>query len=434
MGLLNKANLALNLVSPFELKGSVVSSAGILIEANGPKVPVGSHVAICTNGKEHLAQVVGFKNDNILVMPFDLVEGVTLGTEVISKDTLGGVLVSDELMGRVIDGLGNPMDGKEPIISGEKVSLYNNPPNPVTRTRIKECFDTGVRAINGILSMGQGQRIGIMAGSGVGKSTLLGMIARHSESDVNVIALIGERGREVREFIEKDLGEEGMKRSVVVIATGDKSAILRIRAAFLATSIAEYFRDKGKKVVLMMDSVTRLAMAQREIGLATGEPPSTKGYTPSVFAMLPKLLERAGTSDGEGSITGIYTVLVEGDDMNEPIADTTRGILDGHFVLDRKLAGKGHFPAIDVLQSVSRVMPDVVPSEVVDMASQVRDLIATYRDNEDLITIGAYKEGQNLKVDRAVALNDKINEFLRQKASLKATKEETFDMLKEILS
>ena len=434
MGLLDKANAALNFVSPFELKGSVVSSAGILIEANGPKVPVGSHVAICTNGKEHLAQVVGFKNDNILVMPFDLVEGVTLGTEVISRDSSSGVLVSDKLIGRVIDGLGNPMDGKEAILTGEKVSLYNEPPNPVTRTRIKECFDTGVRAINGLLSIGLGQRIGIMAGSGVGKSTLLGMIARHSESDINVIALIGERGREVREFIEKDLGEEGIKRSVVVVATGDKSAILRIRAAFLATSIAEYFRAKGKKVVLMMDSVTRLAMAQREIGLATGEPPSTKGYTPSVFAMLPKLLERAGTCDGEGSITGLYTVLVEGDDMNEPIADTTRGILDGHFVLDRKLAGRGHFPAIDVLQSVSRVMPDIVSSEVVDMASEVRDLIATYRDNEDLITIGAYKAGQNLKVDRAVSLNDKINGFLKQKASEKCTKDETFNMLREILT
>ncbi|MDD7472567.1 MAG: FliI/YscN family ATPase [Bdellovibrionota bacterium] len=434
MGLLDKANAALNFVSPFELKGSVVSSAGILIEANGPKVPVGSHVAICTNGKEHLAQVVGFKNDNILVMPFDLVEGVTLGTEVISRDSSSGVLVSDKLIGRVIDGLGNPMDGKEAILTGEKVSLHNDPPNPVTRTRIKDCFDTGVRAINGLLTIGLGQRIGIMAGSGVGKSTLLGMIARHSDSDINVIALIGERGREVREFIEKDLGEEGIKRSIVVVATGDKSAILRIRAAFLATSISEYFRAKGKKVVLMMDSVTRLAMAQREIGLATGEPPSTKGYTPSVFAMLPKLLERAGTCDGEGSITGLYTVLVEGDDMNEPIADTTRGILDGHFVLDRKLAGRGHFPAIDVLQSVSRVMPDIVSSDVVDMASEVRDLIATYRDNEDLITIGAYKAGQNLKVDRAVSLNDKINGFLKQKASEKCTKEETFNMLKEILT
>ncbi|MGI6680570.1 MAG: FliI/YscN family ATPase [Bdellovibrionota bacterium] len=433
MGLLNKANEALNLISPFELIGSVVSSAGVLIEANGPKVPVGSHVAILAQGKECLAQVVGFKNSNILIMPYDLVEGITLGTKVISKDSLNGVLVSDKLIGRVIDGLGNPMDEKEAILTGEKVSLYNAPPNPVTRSRIRDCFDTGVRAINGLLSIGQGQRIGIMAGSGVGKSTLLGMIARHSESDVNVIALIGERGREVREFIEKDLGKEGLERSVVVIATGDKSAILRIRAAFLATSIAEYFREQGKKVVLMMDSVTRLAMAQREIGLASGEPPSTKGYTPSVFAMLPKLLERAGTCDKEGSITGLYTVLVEGDDMNEPIADATRGILDGHIVLDRKLAGRGHFPAIDILQSVSRVMPDVVRDEVVQNASMLRDLVATYRDNEDLITIGAYKEGQNIKVDRAVSLNDDINKFLKQKANVKCTKEEAFDMLSKIV-
>lgn len=433
MSLLNNALSSLDFVSSYELKGTVIRSTGILIESNGPKVSVGSHVVICCNGKECLGQVVGFKNENILIMPFDLVQGISSGTQVIARGNSGDVLVSNDLVGRVIDGLGMPMDGKEEIKIGTKVPLYNNPPNPITRTRIKECFDTGVRAINGLLTVGCGQRVGIMAGSGVGKSTLLGMIARHSDSDINVIALIGERGREVREFIEKDLGEEGLKRSIVVVATGDKSAILRIRAAFLATSIAEYFREQGKKVILMMDSVTRLAMAQREIGLATGEPPSSKGYTPSVFAMLPKLLERAGTSSGTGSITGIYTVLVEGDDMNEPIADATRGILDGHFVLDRKLAGRGHYPAIDILQSVSRVMPDIVSEEVVDMASDVRDIIATYRDNEDLITIGAYKAGQNKKVDRAVSLIDKVNGFLRQKAKQKSTKEDTWKALKEIL-
>ncbi len=432
MSLLNKAMASLDFVSSYELKGSVIRSTGILIEANGPRVPVGSHVAIYANNKEYLAQVVGFKKDNILIMPFDLVHGISSGTSVIARENTGDVLVSDKLVGRVIDGLGMPMDGKEEIKVGKSVPLYNNPPNPVTRARIHECFDTGVRAINGLLTVGSGQRIGIMAGSGVGKSTLLGMIARHSDSDVNVIALIGERGREVREFIEKDLGEEGLKRSVVVVATGDKSAILRIRAAFLATSIAEYFREQDKKVILMMDSVTRLAMAQREIGLATGEPPSSKGYTPSVFAMLPKLLERAGTSSGDGSITGIYTVLVEGDDMNEPIADATRGILDGHFVLDRKLAGRGHYPAIDVLQSISRLMTDIVPEEISDFASQVRDVIATYRDNEDLITIGAYKAGQNPKVDKAVSLINKVNSFLCQKANQKCTKEETWKALKEI--
>lgn len=434
MNLLNNAIKSLDFASPYELKGTVIKMTGILVEANGPRVPIGSHVCLCCENKDYVGQVVGFKENNILIMPYEQLQGIAPGVEVKSHDDTGYVLASDKLIGRVIDGLGEPMDGKERIVEGVKMPLNNDPPNPFTKTRIHDCFDTGVRAINGLLSVGQGQRIGIMAGSGVGKSTLLGMIAKHSESDVNVIALIGERGREVREFIEKDLGEEGIKRSVVVVATGDKSAILRIRAAFMATTIAEYFRAQGKKVVLMMDSVTRLAMAQREIGLATGEPPSTKGYTPSVFSMLPRLLERAGTDSGKGSITGLYTVLVEGDDMNEPIADATRGILDGHFVLDRKLAGKGHYPAIDILQSVSRVMPDVVDEEVVDMASDVRDIIATYRDNEDLITIGAYKKGQNAHVDRAVSLIDDVNKFLKQKAKEKCTKEETFERLKEILS
>jgi flagellum-specific ATP synthase len=273
-----------------------------------------------------------------------------------------------------------------------------------------------------------------MAGSGVGKSTLLGMVAKHAESEVNVIGLVGERGREVREFIERDLGEEGLKRSVCVVATGDQSPILRLRAAFLATAIAEYYRDKGKKVVLMLDSVTRLAMAQREIGLAVGEPPSTRGYTPSVFSMLPKLLERAGTCAGEGSITGLYTILVEGDDMNEPIADATRGILDGHIVLSRKLAGKGHYPAIEVLESVSRVMPDIVAPEVVEMAAKTRDLIAIYRDTEDLITIGAYKPGQNPKVDEAVNLHEAVDSFLKQKPTEKAAINESWQMLAQILA
>jgi len=269
--------------------------------------------------------------------------------------------------------------------------------------------------MNGFLTMGEGQRTGIMAGSGVGKSTLLGMIAKHSKSEVNVIGLIGERGREVREFIERDLGEEGLKRSVVVVATGNESALMRIRASLYATALAEYFRDQEKKVVLMLDSVTRLAMAQREIGLAIGEPPSTRGYTPSVFSLLPKLLERAGTTEGQGSITALYTVLVEGDDMNEPVADAVRGILDGHVVLNRDLASKGHFPAIDVLQSISRVMNDIVPSQFVDIASEARDILATYKDTEDLITIGAYKAGQNPRVDRAVGAIDMLNSFLRQK-------------------
>ena len=288
--------------------------------------------------------------------------------------------------------------------------------------------------MNAFLTMGCGQRIGIMAGSGVGKSTLLGMIAKHSTSDVNVIGLVGERGREVREFMERDLGAEGLKRSVVVVATGNEPALLRIRAAFLATAIAEYFRDKGKRVVLMVDSVTRLAMAQRELGLAIGEPPSTRGYTPSVFAMLPKLLERAGTSEGAGSITGLYTVLVEGDDMNEPIADATRGILDGHVVLSRKLAAKGHYPAIDILQSVSRVMSDLVTDDMRSAAHFGREMLATYQDAEDLITIGAYKPGQNVKVDKAVALIDPLTNFLRQKAEEKASLEESWKRLAQVLA
>jgi FliI/YscN family ATPase len=288
--------------------------------------------------------------------------------------------------------------------------------------------------MNSMLTVGVGQRVGIMAGSGVGKSTLLGMVAKHGMSDINVIALVGERGREVREFIERDLGPEGLKRSIVVVATGNESALLRIRAAFLATAIAEYFRDQGKRVVLMLDSITRLAMAQREIGLAIGEPPSTRGYTPSVFALLPKLLERAGTTAGVGSITGLYTVLVEGDDMNEPIADATRGILDGHVVLSRRLAGKGHFPAIDILESVSRVMTEIVSQEVLDMASDARDIIATYREAEDLITIGAYKPGQNPRVDRAVRLIEPLTAFLRQRSHEHSEITKGWAELKSILS
>ncbi len=429
----DSAQAAVKLASNFVLRGVVTDVTGLVIEGSGPFVPMGSHVTIHSGMVEIPAQVVGFRRDRILLMPFAELQGIAPGALIKAEGTSADVLVSDELLGRVVDALGRPIDHKPLGVSGELVPLYRDPPNPVTRSRIKECFDLGVRVMNSMLTIGAGQRVGIMAGSGVGKSTLLGMIARHSKSDVNVIALVGERGREVREFIERDLGPEGLKRSVVVVATGNESALVRIRAAFLATSIAEYFRDKGKKVVLMLDSVTRLAMAQREIGLAIGEPPSTRGYTPSVFAMLPRLLERAGTTSGRGSITGLYTVLVEGDDMNEPIADATRGILDGHIVLDRRLAGKGHYPAIDVLQSVSRVMSDIVPEEVVRRANDARDIIATYREAEDLITIGAYKPGLNPKVDRAVKLIEPLNQFLRQKAIDKATIEESWQRLGQIL-
>ncbi|MEZ4755120.1 MAG: FliI/YscN family ATPase [Bdellovibrionota bacterium] len=427
------ANAAMKLVSNVELRGAVSDVTGLIVEGTGPFVPVGSHVRIKSGRSKFPAQVVGFRSDKVLLMPFGELEGIAPGAVISADGSDSEVLVSDQLLGRVIDALGRPIDQKPLLPIGDLRPLYCDPPNPVTRARIDKFFDLGVSCLNSMLTVGSGQRIGIMAGSGVGKSTLLGMIAKHSQSDVNVIGLVGERGREVREFIERDLGPEGLKRSVVVVATGNESALLRIRAAFLATTIAEYFRDQGKKVVLMLDSVTRLAMAQREIGLAIGEPPSTRGYTPSVFSMLPKLLERAGTCAGKGSITGLYTVLVEGDDMNEPIADATRGILDGHIVLSRHLAGKGHFPAIEVLESVSRVMSDVVPEVIIDLAAEARDIIATYRDAEDLITIGAYKEGQNPKVDRAVKVIDKLNAFLKQKSSKKVSMHEAWQGLAEAL-
>ncbi len=429
-----KAIGAVQLASTYELRGQVTDVRGLIIEGSGPFVPVGSDVTIHSGRQTIAAQVVGFRKDKILTMPYAELQGVAPGATISAAGDRSDVLVSDDLLGRVVDGMGEPIDHKSLNPLGDLVPLYATPPNPVTRKRIDEPFDLGVRAMNSMLTTGAGQRIGIMAGSGVGKSTLLGMIAKHSSSDINVIGLIGERGREVREFIERDLGEEGLKRSIVVVATGNESALLRIRAAFLATTIAEYFRDKGKKVVLMLDSVTRLAMAQREIGLAIGEPPSTRGYTPSVFSMLPKLLERAGTSEGEGVITGLYTVLVEGDDMNEPIADATRGILDGHVVLSRDLASKGHFPAIDILQSTSRVMTDIVSDDVIRSAIEAREILATYRDTEDLITIGAYKPGQNRRADRAVSVIQDLNNYLKQRPNEPATLEESWQQLAALLA
>jgi flagellum-specific ATP synthase len=412
--LLERAWVTASQVSNYELRGVVTDMTGLIIEGTGPLVPIGSQVSIRSAGQDIPAQVVGFRSDKVLLMPFAEADGIAPGSSIFATAGTNRVYVSDALKGRVIDALGNAIDGQPLPCMEETVPLFRDPPNPVTRSRITNCLDLGVRSINSLLTVGEGQRVGIMAGSGVGKSTLLGMVAKNAHSDVNVIALVGERGREVREFIERDLGPEGLARSIVVVATGNQSALLRIRAAFLATSIAEYFRDQGKKVMLMVDSVTRLAMAQREVGLAVGEPPSTRGYTPSVFSILPKLLERAGTCEGEGSITGLYTVLVEGDDMNEPVADAVRGILDGHVVLSRRLAGRGHYPAIDVLQSISRVMSDIVDPELLKCAADVRDVLASYQEVEDLITIGAYKPGQNPRVDRAVALHDKVEEFLKQ--------------------
>jgi len=429
-----EAQAAVKCASVYELRGTVTDVTGLVIEGTGPSVPVGSHVTVCAGQMRVAAQAVGFRRGKILLMPFSEMQGISPGATIIADGTSSEVLVSDALLGRTIDAMGHPMDGRPLSKSGDLVPLFRSPPNAVTRARIHEVFDLGVRAMNTFLTMGQGQRVGIMAGSGVGKSTLLGMIAKHASADINVIGLIGERGREVREFIERDLGPEGMKRSIVVVATGNEPALLRIRAAFLATAIAEYFRDKGKQVVLMLDSITRLAMAQREVGLAIGEPPSTRGYTPSVFAMLPKLLERAGTCAGKGAITGLYTVLVEGDDMNEPVADATRGILDGHIVLSRKLAQKGHFPAIDILQSISRVMSDIVSDEMKMVANIARDSIATYQEAEDLITIGAYKPGQNAKVDKAVAVYEPLTQFLRQKANEPSSMEESWQGLARVLT
>ena len=431
--LVDEAMAAVNLSSVFELRGLVNDVTGLVIEGTGPFVPIGSQVTIHSGVHRIAAQVVGFRKDKILLMPFSEPQGISPGAVITAAGDSSDVLISKDLLGRVVDAMGSDITGAAISELGELKPLYATPPNPVTRSRIREHFDLGVRCMNSMLTVGKGQRIGIMAGSGVGKSTLLGMIAKHSSSDINVIGLVGERGREVREFIERDLGEEGLRRSVVVVATGNESALLRIRAAFFATAIAEYYRDQGAQVVLMVDSVTRLCMAQREIGLAIGEPPSTRGYTPSVFSMLPKLLERAGTTDSKGSITGIYTVLVEGDDMNEPVADATRGILDGHIVLSRRLASKGHYPAIEVLESVSRVMPDIVPPQVLDMAADARDLIATYREAEDLITIGAYKPGMNKKVDRAVALIEDLNGFLKQKPGEKSSIIDGWKALAQIL-
>lgn len=360
------------------------------------------------------AEVVGFRDHNVLMMPLGEMRGVGLGSRVVMRRQTATVRTGPQLLGRVIDGLGEPLDGKGPIEATDESLIYRPVGNPLDREPIRRPMDLGVRAINGLLTVGQGQRVGIMAGSGVGKSVLLGMLARNATSDVNVIAMIGERGREVKEFVEDILGVEGLRRSVVVVATSDQSPLLRMRGAFVATTIAEWFRDRGSNVLLMMDSVTRFAMAQREIGLSAGEPPSSKGYTPSVFAQLPKMLERAGSFEGKGSVTGLYTVLVEGDDMDDPIADSVRSIVDGHIVLTRSLAQKGHFPAIDVLQSTSRVMRSVASAEHVRLARDVRECLATYREAEDLINIGAYKPGNNPSIDRAVNLHGALEAFLRQ--------------------
>ncbi|CAM3942580.1 flagellar protein export ATPase FliI [Paenibacillus alkaliterrae] len=410
---------------PVRVNGKVTQVIGLTVESEGPDSSIGDVCFIYPSkgAKPIKAEVVGFRDNKVILMPLGDLHAISPGCDVVGTGKPLSVQVGSELLGKVLDGLGNPLDGSFLPRRMPHYSTHNEPSNPLMRPRVVEPLGIGVRAIDGLLTVGRGQRVGIFAGSGVGKSTLLGMIARNTSADVNVIALIGERGREVLEFMEKDLGPEGLARSVVIVATSDQPALIRMKGALIATSIAEYFRDRGLNVMLMMDSVTRYAMALREVGLAIGEPPATRGYTPSVFAALPKLLERAGTGPA-GSITAFYTVLVDGDDMNEPIADAVRGILDGHIVLSRHLAHKGHFPAIDVLASVSRVMKEIVTEEQQDAANELKKLLAIYKDSEDLINIGAYQRGSNAEIDMALQSIDTIHAYTKQKTSEKVNLEE----------
>jgi len=406
----------LDQVDPVAVSGRVAQAVGIVIEGYAPMTTVGELCEISREdgGGAIAAEVVGFRGDRVLLMPLGEMQGIGPGSLITMTGHVARLPVGPGLLGRILDGLGRPLDEKGAVPFTERYPLHAAPPNPLQRARIHAPLDLGIRAINGFLTCGQGQKMGIFSGSGVGKSVLLGMISRYTNADVNVIALIGERGREVKEFLERDLGPAALQRSVVVVATSDQAPLVRLRAALVATTVAEYFRDAGKQVLLLMDSLTRLAYSQREVGLAIGEPPTTKGYTPSVFAVLPKLLERVGTGPGIGAITGLYTVLVDGDDLTDPVADTARSILDGHIVLSRALAAQNHFPAIDLLQSTSRVMRDVVSREHRDAAGTVRELIARYRQSEDLILLGAYKQGMNKTLDRAVQAQEAINAYVRQ--------------------
>jgi flagellum-specific ATP synthase len=399
--------------------GKVAQVIGLVVEAQGPISRLGTVCDIFTQSENHTisAEVQGFKENKVLLMPLKEIHGIGPGSRVVAKQPQATLPVGPGLLGRVLDGLGQPIDGKGLVPTEQEYPIYADAINPLLRKRITKPLDLGIKSINGLLTVGRGQRVGVFAGSGVGKSVLLGMIARNTEAEVNVIALIGERGREVNEFIEKELGPQGLQKSVIVVATSDCLPLIRKRGAFIATTIAEYFRDQGKHVNFMMDSVTRFAMAQREIGLALGEPPTTKGYTPSVFTLLPKLLERAGTSEKRGTITGLYTVLVEGDDTNEPIADALRAILDGHINLNRELAMQNHYPAIDILGSISRVMDDIIDDQHKQNAHRLKEILATYRKAEDLINIGAYVRGSNPKIDYAIDMIEKVNAYLKQNIS-----------------
>ncbi|MFN2746227.1 MULTISPECIES: flagellar protein export ATPase FliI [Bacillus] len=426
---------AIETADSYKRYGKVKQAVGLMIESKGPECSIGDVCKIYTKGdgpKAIKAEVVGFKDQNILLMPYLEASNIAPGSIVEATGESLKVKVGSGLIGQVVDAFGTPLDGSALPKGLAPVSTDQAPPNPMKRPPIREKMAVGVRSIDSLLTVGKGQRVGIFAGSGVGKSTLMGMIARQTAADLNVIALVGERGREVREFIEKDLGEEGLKRSIVVVATSDQPALMRLKAAYTATAIAEYFRDKGQNVMFMMDSVTRVAMAQREIGLATGEPPTTKGYTPSVFAILPKLLERTGTTE-KGSITAFYTVLVDGDDMNEPIADTVRGILDGHIVLDRNLANKGQFPAVNILKSISRVMANIAEKDHIRAANRFRELLSTYQNSEDLINIGAYKKGSSRDIDEAIQFYPKLISFLKQEVDEAASQEDSISLLKSLL-
>ena len=432
---LDRYHYVLEKLDPLKTEGKVKQVIGVVVESEGPSAHIGEMCYIYPNNQDKenyvWAEVVGFKQNSVLLMPLGEMKGIRPGSTVVSSGQTQTICVGDELLGRVVDTFGNPLDNGPPLITKNRYFLDNEPPHPLLRNRVNEKLNLGIKAIDGLLTCGQGQRIGIFAGSGVGKSTLLGMIARNSSAEINVIALIGERGREVRDFIEKDLKEEGLKKSVVVVVTSDQPALLRIKGAFAATAIAEYFRDQGHNVMLMMDSVTRFAMAKREVGLSIGEPPATRGYTPSVYALMPKLLERSGNSD-KGSITALYTVLVEGDDMDEPIADMARSILDGHIVLSRSLAAMNHYPSIDVLNSISRLAIEIISPEQQQLSSKIKEIMATYKQAEDIVTIGAYVPGSNPKIDYAVSVYDRIVQFLKQEISESFSYEDTLKAMEQI--
>jgi len=409
-----KFHSALSEVNLLNCRGSVVRVSGLTVESNGPEVGLGELCGIhIRDGRRVIAEVVGFQNDHLILLPLEYIDGISPGDTVTSRTTPRHITLSENILGRVVDGLGEPIDNKGPLIGKDKKAFDTGSPHPLSREKITRPLALGIRSIDGVLTCGKGQRMGIFSGSGVGKSILLGDIANSSEADVNIVALIGERGREVREFLESNLGTEGLARSVVIVAASDSPPIQRVKAAFVAVTIAEYFRDKGKNVLFMMDSLTRFAQAQREIGLAAGEPPTTKGYCPSVFSLMPRLIERLGCAEN-GSITGILTVLVENDDLSDPVSDSARSLLDGHIVLSRKLAERAHYPAVDILQSVSRLMPVVTSQEHKHAAQKLKEIYAIYHDAEDLINIGAFSSGSNRRIDGAIALIDKISDFLIQ--------------------